>query len=1014
ISYSRRDKVFVQKLVERLKLDKGDLWIDWDDIPPASDWRDYIKVGIQETDAFIFVVSPDSVRSNECRIEIEAAVANNKRFVPILYRPVTESDDLAKMHSAINSHNWIFIRAEDDFEAGYQKLLGALNDDLAHIREHTRLQVRALAWDTGNRETSLLLRGRELAQAETWQAQASGKKPGRTPLQAEYIAASRQAETGRQRQLLLGVSIALAVAVGLALLSFALFQTSQVNLSLAETRGTAVAQQAATSTVAQGEAEFQRGTAVANEAIAEANAATATVAQGEAEFQRGTAVANELRAEANAATAVYQGGLAQSRSLASSARLQAELGKSELSALLALEALQTYPYTVEAEYALSAAVQSYIPGYKRPLAVSPSEGIIPAPAISPDGELLALPIARDQLAILELATGEAVQTLPTDNMWITDVAWAPGGKWLAVALSSLEVVVYSTVDWDEYYRIEGFRVSWSPDEATLLTWTVGEDGLPIYALWDAVDGSLLFILDALPFNSFATPFAWSPDSTQVVVGVQNRAEVYDVASGELVLTIGDFLSNVGALAWSPDGTLIAGGGIILTEDAVADFRITVWNAETGEELWTNRQAVNELYQVLWSPYGDQVMAVGADPTPRVYDAITGDLTLSLSGWRAAWSPDGEYIVTGGQTSGLATVWDTFTNGEVRLLQGHTSPVHAVSWSPDGHYIVTGAFEGTTRVWDWSRDSDLLFNTIGYGQNWIDNQHFYSINDDFLTSTIWSLDPEESVETRVPYYVMGMSSTGRAVVNIDGALAVLDEAYELPVLTYTEHQMGLYEAHWSPDGREIASVDAAGVLKVWNADTGETRLTLSGHSVAWSGDGSRLIGIEVFQEDDLVRLRVWEAATGEEVWSHETSWSSFTTLATISPDGRRVSFGLITGALEDMRVDVWDVERNVILQTLSGIGAVWSPDGQRMAVIRSDFSAAVVDSASAETLYTFGQVPVSRVAWSPDGNSLMTDDGSALITVWRAWPSTAALVEEARECCATRELTDDERAEFGVE
>ncbi|MBL8165056.1 MAG: toll/interleukin-1 receptor domain-containing protein, partial [Anaerolineae bacterium] len=46
ISYSRRDKVFVQKLVERLKLDKGDLWIDWDDIPPASDWRDYIKVGI--------------------------------------------------------------------------------------------------------------------------------------------------------------------------------------------------------------------------------------------------------------------------------------------------------------------------------------------------------------------------------------------------------------------------------------------------------------------------------------------------------------------------------------------------------------------------------------------------------------------------------------------------------------------------------------------------------------------------------------------------------------------------------------------------------------------------------------------------------------------------------------------------------------------------------------------------------------------------------------------------------
>ncbi|MCK7520391.1 MAG: toll/interleukin-1 receptor domain-containing protein [Ignavibacteriales bacterium] len=89
ISYSRKDKVFVKQLYESL-LAQGfspdDIWVDWEGIPLSADWMAEITKGIRSSNAFIFVIGPDSVASEVCRKEIEIAVESNKRFIPILYR----------------------------------------------------------------------------------------------------------------------------------------------------------------------------------------------------------------------------------------------------------------------------------------------------------------------------------------------------------------------------------------------------------------------------------------------------------------------------------------------------------------------------------------------------------------------------------------------------------------------------------------------------------------------------------------------------------------------------------------------------------------------------------------------------------------------------------------------------------------------------------------------------------------------------------------------------------------
>lgn len=72
ISYSRRDIDFAQKFVDALAANALDTWIDWKSIPKGEDCEQEIYHGIEEADAFLFLISPDSVASEKCNKEIEA------------------------------------------------------------------------------------------------------------------------------------------------------------------------------------------------------------------------------------------------------------------------------------------------------------------------------------------------------------------------------------------------------------------------------------------------------------------------------------------------------------------------------------------------------------------------------------------------------------------------------------------------------------------------------------------------------------------------------------------------------------------------------------------------------------------------------------------------------------------------------------------------------------------------------------------------------------------------------
>lgn len=226
ISYSRKDKAFVKNIFDALSVDNRQIWVDWEDIPPSNDWLDEIHKGIEQSDAFIFVLSPDSIKSEVCNWEVDHAVKNGKRIIPVVCRDV----DYREVRKEMATLTWIFFRPDgDDFNAAMKLLLKALDKDLRHAHVHTLLLVRAIDWEKHDFEKSLLLCGQDLRRAKNWlSASALGKEPKPTTLHLSFITASDSLATSMNKRKLIAVFFFFIVVIGIIWPSWGVFFFSLV------------------------------------------------------------------------------------------------------------------------------------------------------------------------------------------------------------------------------------------------------------------------------------------------------------------------------------------------------------------------------------------------------------------------------------------------------------------------------------------------------------------------------------------------------------------------------------------------------------------------------------------------------------------------------------------------------------------------------------------------------------------------------------------------------------------
>jgi WD40 repeat protein/DNA-binding SARP family transcriptional activator len=157
---------------------------------------------------------------------------------------------------------------------------------------------------------------------------------------------------------------------------------------------------------------------------------------------------------------------------------------------------------------------------------------------------------------------------------------------------------------------------------------------------------------------------------------------------------------VTSLAFSPDGSLLAAGGVF--------SGVSVWDSTSGK-LLPNSGKIFDGATVAFSPDGSRLVASSGE-TFVVFDTGTWQELERRSleeGFleQLVFTPDGRYLV-GGSGASRIVVLDTETWRPTASLAGHQGVVKDVAISPDGNLIASSDSYGLVRIWSLATGEPL--------------------------------------------------------------------------------------------------------------------------------------------------------------------------------------------------------------------------------------------------------------------------------------------------------------------
>ncbi len=233
---------------------------------------------------------------------------------------------------------------------------------------------------------------------------------------------------------------------------------------------------------------------------------------------------------------------------------------------------------------------------------------------SPDGSLL-VAAGQNSLTIWRRTAGRYIPRARTEGETFRCVAFSPDGQTLALGCDDGSIRLWDSSMVRERNRLPGHggvvrSLSFSPDGRTLVS--SGQDRQIL--LWDPVRCQRIRSLGTAGGNPVQI-VAYSPDGKDLAVGESSGNEVdvtlIDPATGEVRMRLAGHKAGVFAMAFSPDGEILATAG--------GDRCIKLWNLKEGKEQITLHDGVGRVKSLAFSVDGEWLAFAGGDCTVRMWD-----------------------------------------------------------------------------------------------------------------------------------------------------------------------------------------------------------------------------------------------------------------------------------------------------------------------------------------------------------------------------------------------------------